>query len=348
MTNVEIVTGDQIDCEHSAEFLRKMFAPAKSHFLIQHGNWLYRGVHNSWYALIDGTVAGCCAVIPVDCAVAGERVPALWWVDLVVDPQYRGRGIQSSFDVRVRAVADLKLGFPNELAAKIHRKHNWGVREDGHTLLLPLRPRRLKQLAWLTGVRKAMAQLTATGMAPLAALWRRRLTKTTSGANVQPMDATVPHLLSDLFERNKNQYAATTYRDADYWQWRYLEAPYVAELRLLLAGPMRQPSHCMVIRCFKRNGYKSVRILDWFGDRHDLPTLRALARRALAQAVAWDAAQVTVMNFDPALTSFWRRLGFVFGATGRFCWHAQDQVLMTQIGAGNHWMLGDSDNDAPE
>ncbi len=71
-----------------------------------------------------------CAVIPTAMRVAGERVDAAWWVDLVVDPDHRGRGLQRAFDEKVRAAAPLIVGFPNTLAAVIHRKHGWGVRED--------------------------------------------------------------------------------------------------------------------------------------------------------------------------------------------------------------------------
>ena len=67
---------------------------------------------------------------------------ALWWTDLVVAPEFRGRGLRTLMDREVRSRTDLMLGFPNLLAAGIHLRHGWGVRDDLRALLAPIVPAR--------------------------------------------------------------------------------------------------------------------------------------------------------------------------------------------------------------
>ena len=69
--------------------------------------------------------------------IDGQTHQAHWLVNIIVDPAFRGRGLQRMMDQRLKEMCDLLLGFPNALAAKIHRKHGWGVREHHRTVLLP-------------------------------------------------------------------------------------------------------------------------------------------------------------------------------------------------------------------
>ena len=90
-------------------------------------------------------------------------------------PPFRGRGIQSLLDQEVRKRYPLLLGFPNRTAAAIHRRHGWGVREDGRVYLLPLRPSRLRSVQKGRGLSVAARKAGAVCLSPAAALWRFRL-----------------------------------------------------------------------------------------------------------------------------------------------------------------------------
>ena len=108
------------------DFLRRNFSGIKAEFLIEHGEWWYGGDHNRWVILAGDQIAAYCAFLPTKVWINGGEENALWWVDLVVAPQFRGQGLQSIFDREILQRSEIKLGFPNELAAKIHRKHGWG------------------------------------------------------------------------------------------------------------------------------------------------------------------------------------------------------------------------------
>ena len=66
-----------------------------------------------------------------------KSILAYWWVDLIIDKIERGKGYQTFVDRYIRDLPDIKLGFPNENAALIHRKHSWEVQEDHKILFNP-------------------------------------------------------------------------------------------------------------------------------------------------------------------------------------------------------------------
>jgi GNAT superfamily N-acetyltransferase len=343
----QMVTGVEMDPAVAADFWRCVFTEEKSAFIIEHGDWLNRGRENQWFIMSGKETIAYCAVIPADCALSGQRVPALWWVDLIVAPAFRGQGIQSLFDERVRTAAGLLLGIPNELAAKIHRKHQWGVREDGDVLLLPLRPSGVKTVQQAQGRRGNLLRLIAPALSPAAWMWRRRLSSLQTERATHWPEATAGAMAA-IFEHYKAQYPVTIYRDAAYWQWRYWEAPYRDELLFYRAGPANAPTHCLVARRVRFGDIRTVRILDLIGDRQDMNGLRELVLLALQAAIDWGATQVTALNFLPELRQFWRSFGFLIRTPGRFCWQSEDKELMARLDADNHWVLGDSDLDAPE
>ena len=144
MKTLEIISCDKVDWEDLNCFLKRFYGKTKGKFLTEHGDWWYKSHRNS-LAIVKGSDIACyCALIPTCVSIRGIRKAALWWVDLVVAHRYRGMGLQSDIDRYLRESKELVLGFPNELAAMIHRKHGWGVREDGLVLMLPLIPDQIK------------------------------------------------------------------------------------------------------------------------------------------------------------------------------------------------------------
>src|SRR5687768_4592624 len=84
------------------QFLRTVYKPEKSEFLRLHGAWWHRGNHNRLVVVEGDRIAAYCGVIPIKCLVRGEPYEAVWWVDLIVAPEFRGRGLQSILDAEVR------------------------------------------------------------------------------------------------------------------------------------------------------------------------------------------------------------------------------------------------------
>lgn len=341
--SLEVRSAAEIEPEVLAAFLRQSFAPAKAAFLLRHGTWKHRGQDWQLALVDDEKVIGYCGVIPVRCRVGEETRDAVWWVDLVIDPAYRGRGLQTLFDDRVRAMTQLKLGFPNALAAAIHRQHSWGVREDYETLLMPLRPRQLRSLRSATGQRRLVLRVGARLMEPSAALLRRRL-RSDARRQIDRSSDIDAASLADVFERFHPVQQTTIARNRDYLDWRYGRSPNRAQLTVYRA----ENRLAAVVRTLPGPDRPVVRVLDVFGalDRHALVVdlLKAVGH----DAVSAGAAQATLFSTLPAIGRAARLAGFQVRSDGRFCWYSDDRSVHQAIANSvHHWVLGDSDHDEP-
>lgn len=341
MDDIRLLTAAEVDPDVFHAFLARFFGDGKAEFLRRHGAWWHAGDENRLVILAGGEVAAYCGVIPARCAIGGDVRDALWWIDLVVAPEFRGRGLQALFDREIRGRAPLLLGFPNELAAGIHRKHGWGVREDLRAVLAPLDPRRLNAVRRAKGVRGRLLRIAAWKLTPLARLWRRRLASYRPRA-ARRIDAPDVERWAEL-ARGGAAGLATTWRDADYLRRRYLEAPYRDQLLVYETGSL-----VLVSRRLERGGRVEERVLDLFGDLARGDELTDLLRTVLGDAVRAGAAQVTALAGNEELASTFRRSGFRLGSVARFCWSSSDREVMAALSRARlHWCLGDSDNDEP-
>lgn len=347
MSDPKLLDASQVDPAALDAFLRRVYSPPKSDFLKAHGAWLHRSNANRLVVQVDGQIAGYCALIPTQVWAAGRVHSALWWVDLVVAPEFRGRGLQSLVDQRVREMSDLLLGFPNELAGIIHRKHGWGVREDARVLLLPLNPPHVKSVRNAEGWRGQIIRAGAQMLRPLAALWRGGLgsRKTPLAWRLESFDAGV---FANIFLHANSGKLNTAFRDEAYFEWRYKQAPHPEEFRYYLAGTAT-PTHYLIARHLTQpDGLRYTRILDLFGDFDDLDAIRDLLTLAVQDAIANGSSQVTVVASGPQLMKCARRLGFLLSAPCGFCWWSESAELMSAFNSENCWTLSDSDNDEPE
>ncbi len=347
MNEYTLTSINDIDTKLGEQFLKSVYSPLKSQFLIEHGTWWHGGEGNQWVVTGDGRVIAYCGVIPTFCYIDRDKLPAIWWVDLIVAREYRGRGIQSIIDEKIRAITDLKLGFPNQLAAKIHQRHGWGVREEGAVFLLPLNPRQVKGVKSSHGWGGKLLKLGALGMTPWFAWYSRYY------HNYMPLTARIeenpsPLQLAQIFIRNHDPEIVTTYRDEDYMQRRFWHAKKWQTLKIYVAGPKASPSLGLVVRYVHFKGVPAVRLLDMFGDLSDTTAINDVISLAIRDSVRWGASQVTIMNTLPELNGTLHRLGFVVKVKSRFCWHSQNLSLMADLRRPHHWTLADSDNDAPE
>jgi GNAT superfamily N-acetyltransferase len=347
MPTPDVRSADQVDPRALSSFLYQAYRPGKASFLDQHGEWWHRGQHNRWVIEQDGEVVAYCAVIPTVLRVAGERRPAVWWVDLVVDPAHRGRGLQHILDERVRSAAPLVVGFPNELAAAIHRRHGWGVRDDLEVRLLPLHPAGIVRHRAADNRPGPMMRSAALLAAPAAAVLRRRLmTRVSRFSGV--LDRPGGGELAEIFSSAQLNGVATTDRDRDYIEWRYLGAPYRDELAVVGGGRGDRPSTIAVVRVMDGGGDTVSRILDLFGDLDDWEVVHDVLLTAARHSLRCGACQVTAMAANLGLLRHLRRAGFLAGSRARFCWRGSSSTdFATFGGPGLHVVLGDSDNDEP-
>jgi hypothetical protein len=347
MIDIQMVTAQDVDPVFLNKFLHRVYPPTKSDFLIKHGSWWHGADANRLVAIVEGQIGGYCAVIPSRVWGAGQVRAALWWVDLIIAPESRGCGLQTKFDQHVRLMSDSLLGFPNPLAAKIHLKHGWGVRDDLRVLLLPLRPLQIKSLQNSSGLRGNALRAGSSILSPLATMWRAKLLieRPRLAWRMEKFDS---QILADAFSRAIKQELNTTWRDKEYFEWRYGQAPKPDEYSFYLSGSLQTPSHFLIARHIAQDGVHYSRILDVFGDFDDTAAIRDLFILAIQDSIRHGAGQVTVLCSVPQLADLARSLGFIFSSLTGFCWISKDQSFMKAFSGQNYWVLADSDNDAPD
>jgi hypothetical protein len=336
-----------VDQAALASLLGRFYRADKAEFLARHGDWWHRGRNNRWVLEVNGELAAYCGVMPAALRVAGDRVEAAWWVDLVVAPKHRGQGLQPVFDARVRARAPLIVGFPNAVAAAIHRHHGWGVREDLEVRMLPLRPFSIVERRAEKGVARAAEYLAAIGAIPFAKLLRTRLERFQPRYS-RPVDRPQPEELAAVFSEGSDATVTTTFRDAEYLLWRYLESPFRDELVFIIGGEHSAAQVAAVLRIMVRESGTVARVLDLFGVLENTEVVRDVLLLASKKALAAGAIQVTAMASNRSHSEVLRSVGFFVRSCARFCWVSNHRELQERIRtAPLHLVLGDSDNDEP-
>ncbi len=343
---VKIQTATGVDELALDAFLRRFFPTSRCEFLHRHGGWWHRGQRHRMMVTVDGAIAGYCAIIPARCRIDGEVHRARWWVDLVVDPTFRGRGLQSLMDRKIQEPAELLLGFPNPLAARIHRKHGWGVSEQHRMMMLSFEPTRLRPILRATGVRGAALRMAARLARPFGQGLRKRAARYRP-VTARRLENPEPEALAELFARHQSAAVITTERDAAYLNWRYFEAPYRDELSFFVAGEPA-PRIAAITRSRETVGGRSFKLLDLFGDLEDLASTADLLRLVARQAAREQAVEVTAFVTRPGLFPLFRSAGFLLRVRGRSCWLSSDPAIMRLFQRREvHWTLGDSDHENP-
>lgn len=338
-----LVTALDVPPEKLHAFLSRFFVQEKCNFLRDHSDWWHCGNQNRWVILSDENVAGYCALIPTKIIVDHNAIPAYWWLDLIIAPEYRRKGLQSSFDKKLKEMDTLKLGFPNETAF-IHKKHNWGVRDDLTTKLLPLRPIKVTQVRNASGFRRILLNIGALFLIPFMSLYRRIL-KNYKPKFSRRINQPSPEELAKVFNNFPPKNFSTTLRDAEYFNHRFFNSPYKDNLNYYYCSYDDQVTHYAITRNFIYKGDRVTRILDLYGDFKQSKKIKDLLFSVIADAIKNNSTQITITSTLPSLSNVFMHVGFIFNSKARFCWHSLDQDLMTKLSKNIYWTLADSDND---
>ncbi|MCS6835908.1 MAG: GNAT family N-acetyltransferase [Anaerolineae bacterium] len=322
-------------------FFTQAFGPHKAAFLLEHGHW-WHGGSRARFAVLDeqGQIVAYNALIASRIRRPQAVDEVLWLVDIYVLPQQRGKGLQHLLDEGLRALGRAQVGFPNAIAAPIHRKHGWGVRDDGWYMHWPISRRAQDSLRYRLGWQGKLLR----GLARLDDPWQRRQRFASLQSVAAPQVRRLPTLdgalLASVFAQDQS--SLTTLRDEAYFDWRYGQCPYPQQFRAYLAEDGDQQV-ALISRLLTIKGLRTLRIEDTFGSaRPDL--LRQALALALRDGLAQRAEHALAVTTDDAARTVYEDLGFRRGAPLAFCWYHQDAAWMAAIEALRpHWTFADSD-----
>ena len=342
-----------VDPQQLRTFLTQAFNAQKADFLMQHSDWWHRDSPARFVAVEHSTdsIVGYCALIRSQVLLDDKPHDMYWWIDLIILPAYRGLGIQRLLDEAAKQTGHTQLGFPNALAAIIHRKHGWGVRTEGTRWQYTLNLTASARLRAYDGATGRVLRTLARVLNPAFRVVKRAGLLSVSHPHITVTDEQKPDplMLATIFTKHHpTQGTLTTQRDADFIRWRYLQAPYRDQLRFFIAYDQQQPVLALITRLLTVKGLKTLRILDVFGDLHNREALTSLLNCAQQEAVRCHADHILIVVTHDALAGPLRDLRFVRDDDNplAFCWLSDSDEQMHAIEQLQpYWVFADSDLD---
>jgi GNAT superfamily N-acetyltransferase len=172
-----------------------------------------------WVADAGGRVVGVAGTVPVSLKTPKGILPALWALDLVVDPVMRGRGLGKKLMTKVVNMRPVSLGRgwrPVALRVDLSVGLNlvWGF-TTAELVISPFR------FAANSLRRKHYRDILRLAGAILSSRWRHRREQ---GATVL-VSRTVPEGTDDLWTAIARAYRLCVVRDREYLGWRFASHP---------------------------------------------------------------------------------------------------------------------------
>lgn len=173
-----------------------------------------------WIAKSNERIAGQLATIPVELNVGSTTVPAIWILDLMVDPEFRRRGIMK------RLVLEAQKQFPFMLATASTRQHSaamfkglgWTVFSRVPRYHRPLFPgHAVKEISRLAPVR-AFANIIFAPFRPSKGQMARASTQ------VRPVTK-FDSQFDDLAEQCRRRSPCSIRHSATYLKWQFEDQP---------------------------------------------------------------------------------------------------------------------------
>ena len=173
-----------------------------------------------WIAREGTTVIGQYATMPVRLSLGGREIDASWGMDVMVAPERQRQGLGDAlfrtWDRHTGAALGLGLSAASQ---SLFQKMGWPNVGPVPCLVKPLSRRALRRPTWPVGVNRLVSYV--------ALPWIRRVSRP------RPMQGevhTIRHFdegFTRLWERVAGKFAFTVRRDAQYLNWKYIQAPHI-------------------------------------------------------------------------------------------------------------------------
>lgn len=344
MIDIKIVPITKISDKVFQGFLLENLKNSKINLINKKGEWLSKGNNNRFVLFQNNEPMAYFALIPTKIMENGKKRSAIWWIELVVSKKNRGKGYQTIIDKHIKRREEIKLGFPNKLAAKIHLKHNWNVRSDLSYNLYPIKIKSIIGLNHISRRFKLLSKFAALLLFPITKV----LNYATKNYKVKWSKKSAnpsPEIFHEIFLSSNNVGLITTWRNVDHFNYRYFSSPNRSQFQFYLSKKGSSFSHYCIARIFNKNGQKVMTILDLYGDLNNSYYITDLLKLVLKDALKQNVVQVTSLTSLPSINLIFKRCGFIFSKKSRFCMLDNSSNYYYPKKDQMHWTLGDSDND---
>ena len=315
--------------------MKDQFGQKKAKFIIKNGEWLHKGNENRYVLLLDSKIIGYFGFIPTKLIVNDKQINGIWWTDLIISHEYRGRGYQTIIDNFVKSRSGIKLGFCNNTAAKIHSKHNWKVYTNSKILLLPIDVNNipvLKNNYLIKYISKFILYMVKKSLHKFKPRW--------SIIDKTPK----PGFYSKLFLLSLNNSLVNIDRNKKYLNWRYFNSPYFGDYKFYFCDISEYVKVALIARIMRGNNGPQMRIVELFGTIRNRKAVKDLIKTVVSDAIKLGVVQITIMETNLKLQSLLFQCGFLLFRRVNFVCQYNDAEIRKSI-SRVRLSFGDSDND---
>ncbi len=214
----------EVDQNIVHSFYKEVF-PNRYKKLTQYLKWYYRiGFENNEPIVIINKkkVVGHLGFLPVKIKLNESLVSANWYIDLIIHPNFQGKGLGSMLVKEGQKYSKIQIAFANEAALKVYKKLNWNIKNSSRRLARPINP-----IKWVPYIKNFQISFFKN-------LYNFNLLKKLrkfEKLKVYNLKKDIK-ILNDTFFKRKviKDNNITIYRDSDWISWRLKEFPELNDL----------------------------------------------------------------------------------------------------------------------
>ena len=220
INKISEVTKDQL-----SNFYKKTYYP-RYKSLTNNWHWWYRVGYNEFEPLIisiDNKVIGQAAYLPTELNVLGNKVPAIWFVDYAILPEFKGKGLGKIMYKEWMKICPNQMAICSDDSLRVLKKLGW---KDNYTTKRLARPiSTLKFLPILKNLKLNFVNRT------LRYFIKKKYSRDIS---INPYKISDNFkIINDSFKLRKivkNNEFAEIIRDEKWLHWRLIECPYKKDI----------------------------------------------------------------------------------------------------------------------
>ena len=215
----------EIATDQLSEFYKKTYYK-RYKSLTSNWRWWYRVGYNELEPLIlsvDNKVIGQAAYLPINLNILGNIVPAIWFVDYVVLPEFKGKGLGKILSKEWMKICPNQMAICSDDSLRVLKKLGW---KDNYTTKRLARPiSTLKFLPILKNLKLNFVNRT------LRYFIKKKYSRNIS---INPYKISDNFkIINDSFKLRKivkNNEFAEIIRDEKWLHWRLIECPYKKDI----------------------------------------------------------------------------------------------------------------------
>jgi len=218
MTNYNIIKISEVDNDQLLDFYKKAFYH-RHKILSKHWKWIYRNKYLGFETLVlikDQKVVGQAGLIPTKIQINKEILPATWFVDFAVLPEYQRKGYGTALTEEWMKISPNQITFCNNKSLKIFRSLGWSSNNKSKSIVKPLDP--INFIYFFRNFKNNY----------FSRFYKKILRKKLNNIGlIKPYS--IKNNYKDLFEsfkKRKNNFLNTVLRDEDWLNWRIMECPF--------------------------------------------------------------------------------------------------------------------------